>query len=281
MDQQENLIFENLLYLEDQFLFKRVSLFEKFINKDLEKYKNSPYYESLIYALKGGKRLRPIILFLTAETLGVPKEDYFPAAFAIELIHTVSLVHDDMIDKEVYRRGLKSYYLVYGEEQAILLADFTLALVLELVNRYKNKQIASILADTVRSMSEGQLLEIKLRNQNEISWENYFQIIQNKTASLFEASARIGAILSTDNEFYIESASFFGRYLGIAYQVYDDLRDWDKKEYVQKLKVDNKKEFLNEKLHLYLDLSRKALNKLPQNNVRNILNKFIDLIIKV
>jgi Geranylgeranyl pyrophosphate synthase len=280
MDQQENLMFENLLYLEDKFLFKRVSLFEKFINKELEKHKNSSFYESLIYALRGGKRLRPIILFLTAETLGIPKEDYYPAAFAIELIHTVSLIHDDMLDREIYRRGSKAYYLVYGEEQAILVADYTLSLVLELTSRYKNKNVALILADTVKAMSEGQLLEVKLRNENEIKWEEYFKIIQNKTASLFEASSRIGATLATENEFYIETASFFGRYLGLAYQIYDDLRDWDKKEYVQKLKIENKKDFLNEKLSMYLDLSKRALNKLPQNNIRNILEGFIDLVIK-
>ncbi len=273
-------MFENLLYLEDKFLFKRVSLFEKFINKELEKHKNSSFYESLIYALRGGKRLRPIILFLTAETLGIPKEDYYPAAFAIELIHTVSLIHDDMLDREIYRRGSKAYYLVYGEEQAILVADYTLSLVLELTSRYKNKNVALILADTVKAMSEGQLLEVKLRNENEIKWEEYFKIIQNKTASLFEASSRIGATLATENEFYIETASFFGRYLGLAYQIYDDLRDWDKKEYVQKLKIENKKDFLNEKLSMYLDLSKRALNKLPQNNIRNILEGFIDLVIK-
>lgn len=265
----------------DPILLKKLSIIEKVLNRELERYKESPFYESLIYALKDGKRLRPLLLLICSEIYGEPKKEPYSALTIVELIHTVSLVHDDMIDKEVYRRGKMSYHLVYGEEQALLLADFVLSIILELSMRYSNTEIPFLIANTVMRMSESQLLETRLRTKDSISWEEYFKIIDGKTASLFELSARIGAILATENPFHIEAISEYGRNLGLSYQMYDDLRDWEKKEYVQKLSVENKQEFLKTKIKHHSSLSQRALESLPNSISKTLLEKFLDVVLRV
>jgi len=266
--------------LEDPIFLKKISIFEKALQREIERYKDSIFYESLVYALSGGKRLRPILVLLCSELLGEPKKEPYTAAIMVELIHTVSLVHDDMIDKDVIRRGIQSYHIKYGEEQAILLADFVLSIVLELALRYADTEIPTLMSRTVRRMSEGQLLEVKLKNKDKISWEEYFKIIDGKTASLFELSTRAGIILATDNPYYIDAISEYGRNLGLVYQMYDDLRDWSKKEYVQKLDVTDKNSFLKEKIIHHLELSKNSLESLPNSISKNLLMKFLDIVIK-
>jgi octaprenyl-diphosphate synthase len=267
--------------LDNPIFLKKFSLLEKALQRELDRYKDSLYYESLLYALKGGKRLRPILLLLCSEIIGEPVKEPYSAAIIVELIHTVSLVHDDMIDKDVYRRGMESYHVKYGEEQALLLADFVLSLVLELSMRYADTEIPYLISRTVRKMSEGQLLEVKLRSKEKITWDEYFKIIDGKTASLFELSSRAGAILTTEDPYLIKAISDFGRNLGILYQIYDDLRDWSKKEYVQKLEVENKNEFLKKKMEHYHNLAYKSLNLLPESVSKDLLLKFLDIILKI
>jgi len=266
--------------LDNPFFLKKFHLLEKALQRELDRYKDSLYYESLLYALKGGKRLRPILLLLCSETIREPFKEPYSAAIIVELIHTVSLVHDDMIDKDLYRRGMESYHVKYGEEQALLLADFVLSLVLELSMRYAETEIPYLTSRTVRKMSEGQLLEVKLKSKEKITWDEYFKIIDGKTASLFELSSRAGAILSTEDPFLIKAISDYGRNLGITYQLYDDLRDWSKKEYVQKLEVENKEEFLKKKMEYYYNLACKAIDVLPKSGSKDLLLKFLEITLK-
>jgi len=270
-----------LSFLNNTELIKRISIFEKFMRTELEKYKDSIFYESLLYSLSGGKRIRPLILLLCSEIAGFPKQEPFSAALAIELIHTVSLVHDDIMDEEKERRGKPSYYLVYGLEQSLLFADFVLGIVLRLISRYNNNRIHVIISDTVKNMSEGQLYEFKIKNKESITEKEYFYIINKKTASLFESSARIGTLLSTDNEMYVEFISYFGKNLGIAYQIYDDILDWKNKEYIQKLNIENKLDYLKEKLFYHLNQAYKSLSKIPNNEIKNLLLEFVKIIIKI
>jgi len=228
--------FENLL-IEIPIIKRKLDEFESFMYFELSKYKNSIFYDSIIYALEGGKRIRPILLILSSEVVGVPEKEPFSAALAIELVHTVSLVHDDIIDKEESRRGKPAYHITYGLDQSILLADFALSMVVDLINKYGSKSLFSIISDAVKKMSEGELYETKVKNKDSIEVEDYLFIIENKTSSLFEASSKIGAILSTKNNDYIMNLSNFGKFLGMAYQIYDDIRDWQSKEYVQKSKL--------------------------------------------
>ncbi|HLI45794.1 MAG TPA: polyprenyl synthetase family protein, partial [Geobacterales bacterium] len=163
----------------------------------------------------------------------------------------------------------------------LLLADFVLSLVLELSLRYSDTEIPTMTSRTVRRMSEGQLLEIKLRDKDKINWNDYFKIIDSKTASLFELSSRTGAILTTEDPYYIDAASEYGRNLGLVYQIYDDLRDWSKKEYVQKLDVDDIGNFLKGKIQYHMELSRNALKSLPESQARELLERFLNVIVKV
>jgi octaprenyl-diphosphate synthase len=268
------------IFLDIPLIKIKLDSFEKFLDDELKKYSDSIFYESIVYALKGGKRIRPIILMLSADVVGIPEKEPFSAALAIELVHTVSLVHDDIIDKEKYRRGKPAYHEVYGLDQSILLADFALSVVVDLINKYKSSVLFSIISDAVKKMSEGELFEVKIRNRKKITIDDYLKIVENKTSSLFEASSRIGALLATKNSEDIENLSNFGKYLGIAYQIYDDIRDWQSKEYVQKLDVKNPLEFLKERADYYLNESSKYLKKLPSTTAREALQYFIDVILK-
>ncbi len=268
-------------FLKDPLFLKKYVIIEENIARELERYKDSPYYDSLIYALKGGKRLRPLLLLFSSEFFQEPRKEPYSAAVLVELLHTVSLIHDDIIDKEETRRGVESYYLKFGEEQAILVADFVLGIVLDLALRYTDTEIPHLVSNTVFKMSEGQLLEIRSANKEKISWDEYLRIIEGKTASLFNFATTAGAILSTENSLYIKKISEYGRNLGISYQIYDDLRDWSKKEYVQKLSVSDKESFLKKKLYHHLNLASKSLEDFPHSEAKEALMRFIEIVVKV
>lgn len=271
--------FENVL-TEIPIIRKKLEEFESFLKYEMSKYKDSIFYDSVIYALEGGKRIRPLILILSSQATGFPEKEPLSAALAIELVHTVSLVHDDIIDKEEFRRGKPAYHVTYGLDQSLLLADFALSVVVDLINKYGSKVIFSIISDAVKKMSEGELYETKIRDKNAIEVDEYLFIIENKTSSLFEASAKIGAILSTKNENYISNMAKFGKFLGMAYQIYDDIRDWEAKEYVRKIKADNIILFLKDKVKFFLNESNNFLNKIPDSEAKSALQYFIDIILK-
>ena len=193
--------------------------------KELANYKGSPFYNVLVYAVDAGKRIRPLILLLSAESVGQKGEDPLPSAVAIELLHIESLIHDDIIDHEKARRGLSPVHIRFGYVPAILSADFILAAILNIVSRYRDSCIAQEFASTVRKMCDGELTEHKSADREKMAFDEYLNIIENKTASLFSASARIGAIVGEGKETEIETLSNFGRLLGVSYQIKDDITD--------------------------------------------------------
>jgi octaprenyl-diphosphate synthase len=223
-----------------------VERFNEYINKineslsrEIESYSWSEFYLPLKYASQGGKRIRPLILNLAAETINndnisslnsKSRENIFAVSSAIELLHTESVIHDDIIDSDNIRRGLPSFHVKYGYNASILTADFILGIILNISAKTNNNRVTQELSTASIKMSEGEMLELRLVKNHKISQEEYITVIENKTASLFEASAKIGAILANGNEDQINALANFGRLLGIAYQIHDDLIDYNNEE---------------------------------------------------
>jgi octaprenyl-diphosphate synthase len=257
-----------VLALVDDYLSK----IDNSLMNELGRYSWSEFYEPLRYACEGGKRIRPLILLLAAESIKISNSDYsnltddiFLAASAIELLHTESVIHDDIIDKENIRRGKPSFHVKYGYNSSILTADFVLGIILNIGSRVKNLTVSGELARAAIRMSEGEMMEIKLGKNPDIHIREYIHVLENKTASLFEASSKIGALLGGGTDEEVHSMATFGHLLGIAYQIHDDLVDWNNEDRLFNALVrknNTSPEIVNEMKDLYLDYSSRAKNEL-------------------
>jgi octaprenyl-diphosphate synthase len=242
------------------------------LKRELDLYSWSEFYAPLKYACDGGKRIRPLILVLSAESAKVGKanssklgEDIFMAATAIELLHTESVIHDDIIDEENLRRGKPSFHVKYGYNSSILTADFVLGIILNIGSKLNNPRVSNELSNAAIKMSEGEMMEIKLAKDPKIREDDYIKVLEHKTASLFETSAKVGAILGEGEEDEIRAMATFGNLLGIAYQIHDDLIDWNNEDRLFNILVkknDQSKEFVDRMEKLYLSYSIKAINEL-------------------
>lgn len=173
-----------------------------------------------------GKQLRPMFVFLSARLFGQPTEATYRAASLVEILHTATLVHDDVVDDSLERRGFFSVYALWKNKASVLVGDYLLAkgLILSLENH--DYRILHILTDAVKKMSEGELLQLeKARNLN-LREDIYYDIIRNKTASLLASACSAGAWSATENDEYAERMRLFGEKTGIAFQIKDDLFDY-------------------------------------------------------
>ncbi len=176
--------------------------------------------------MDGGKRIRPIILVLSAESVGTADEKTYSASCAVELLHMESVIHDDIIDNETLRRQKDPFHIKYGYNTAILTGDFVLGLILNISSRLNNPRITKDLATTAMLMSEGEVIEGRLQTSEDATFDDYLKVIEYKTATAFEVAARIGAIIANGTEEQIEALTEYGKNIGIAYQIRDDLLDW-------------------------------------------------------
>ena len=206
-----------------------LSKIEDTLKREVDLYSWSEFHAPLRYACDGGKRIRPLILVLSAECIKSKKvePDAYLAASAIELLHTESIIHDDIIDEENQRRGKPSFHIKYGYNSSILTADFVLGVILNISSKLKDARIINELSNAATKMSEGEMMEIRLGKEMAITEDDYIKVLEFKTASLFEASAKIGAITGGGDEDQIHAMTSFGNLLGIAYQIHDDLIDWN------------------------------------------------------
>ncbi|MGA7142526.1 MAG: polyprenyl synthetase family protein, partial [Nitrososphaeraceae archaeon] len=217
--------------------------------------------------------IRPLILVLSSESVNADKkegiddnkEEIFLASSAIELLHTESVIHDDIIDEENLRRGKPSFHVKYGYNSSILTADFVLGIILNIGSKINSPKISAELSKAATKMSEGEMMEIMLAKDPRLKEDDYIKVVEHKTASLFEAAAKIGAILGFGLEDEIRAMGSFGHLLGIAYQIHDDLLDWNNEDRLFNMLVKNNEqsvEFVAKMEKLFLSYSNKAKNEL-------------------
>lgn len=189
---------------------------------------NAPLLDRIMkYIIKRkGKQLRPMFVFLSARLHGDVNESTYRAAALVELLHTATLVHDDVVDESLERRGFFSINAVWKNKIAVLVGDYLLSKGLLLSTNNNDFEHLHILSEAVKQMSEGELLQIeKSRNLN-LSEEVYFEIIKNKTASLVSAACGVGAWSTSKDESICNKMKLFGQNVGLAFQVKDDLFDY-------------------------------------------------------
>lgn len=180
---------------------------------------------------RGGKRMRPMLILLSAKNYGEISEVTQNAALGLELLHTASLVHDDVVDESSERRGQASVNATYDNKVAVLVGDYILSTALLRVALSNNHQIVQQLAELGRTLAAGEILQLSNISNQEISEEIYYQVIDKKTAVLFEACAGLGAISVGVNNEEVEKAKKFGHNIGMIFQIRDDIFDYyDSKE---------------------------------------------------
>jgi octaprenyl-diphosphate synthase len=172
-----------------------------------------------------GKQMRPMFIFLTAKMLGEMNDRSYDAASLVELLHTATLVHDDVVDDANERRGFFSVNALWKNKIAVLVGDYMLSRVLLLSIEKKNVRLLEVVARAVREMSEGELLQIEKARRLDITEEIYFEVIRQKTASLVATCCEAGAI-SVDREDMSERMRKFGELVGLAFQIKDDIFDY-------------------------------------------------------
>jgi octaprenyl-diphosphate synthase len=244
---------------------KYIEKIDSALQKELELYSESEFCEPLKYALDGGKRIRPIISLLAAECVGEIDENVYAGACAIELLHTESVIHDDIIDNETQRRHKDPFHIKYGYNTSVLTGDFVLGLILNISSRLDKARVTKDLATAAMLMSEGEVLEGKLEESEDVTFEDYIKVMDYKTATAFEMAAKLGAVISGGSEEEISGLAEYGKNIGIAYQIKDDLMDWKNEDKLFNLLVKKSSDprvVFNKMEELLKSYSEKALASL-------------------
>src|SRR4029079_601564 len=173
-----------------------------------------------------GKQLRPMFVFLSAKLCGEVNESTYRAASLVKLLHTATLVHDDVVDDSLERRGFFSVYALWKTKASVLIGDYLLAKGLLLSLDHNEYRILHILTDAIRKMSEAELLQLEKGRSLNINEEIYYEIIRNKTASLLASACSAGAWATSRDDETAEKMRIFGEKTGIAFQIKDDLFDY-------------------------------------------------------
>jgi octaprenyl-diphosphate synthase len=187
-----------------------------------------------------GKQMRPMFVFLVAKMCGEINDSTYRGASLIELLHTATLVHDDVVDDSNYRRGFFSLNALWKNKIAVLVGDYLLSRGLLLSVQFKEFKVLEIVSNAVREMSEGELLQIEKARKLDITEEVYFDIIRKKTASLIASCCATGASTVSEDHGLIEKMRVFGEKVGIAFQIKDDLFDYGVAEIGKPVGIDIK-----------------------------------------
>ncbi|NEZ03377.1 octaprenyl-diphosphate synthase [Wenzhouxiangella sp. XN201] len=174
----------------------------------------------------GGKRMRPLVHLLCARAAGYAGDDHVKLAAIIEFIHTSTLLHDDVVDESSRRRGQVTAHRLWGNAASVLVGDFLYSRSFQLMVELDRMAIMNILADTTNTIAEGEVLQLMQMGNPDLSVDEYFQVISDKTACLFAASARLGGLLGGLDESGCDRLAEFGLYLGQAFQITDDVLDY-------------------------------------------------------
>ncbi|MCY4001702.1 MAG: polyprenyl synthetase family protein [Bacteroidetes bacterium] len=215
--------------------------FQSVVKKDLEEF--SHHFKEAVKVEHGllnmvvryflrqkGKRIRPLLVLLTAKTCGGVRERSYRAAALVELLHTATLVHDDVVDESEKRRGVFSINALWGNKVAVLLGDYFLSRGLLLALDHDDFDLLRVLSNAVKRMSEGELRQVQRARSMDVDEASYYKIISDKTASLISACTRCGALSADADPESLQSMGEFGEQLGLAFQIRDDLFDYGTQE---------------------------------------------------
>jgi len=174
----------------------------------------------------GGKRLRPMLLLLTARAFAYKGTYHINLAAIIEFIHTATLLHDDVVDASELRRGQETANSVWGNETSVLVGDFLYSRAFQMMVDVKNMHVMEILSNATNVIAEGEVLQLLNCHEPDTTEAEYLQVIRSKTAKLFEAAAQLGAVISEQSNAYEQAMAMYGAHLGTAFQLIDDVLDY-------------------------------------------------------
>ena len=215
----------------------KIDLIKRPVEKELNEFRalfeasltsSNPRLQDVLSYIKKrrGKMMRPILVMLMAKIFGKLNDATFHAALSLELLHTASLVHDDVVDESDERRGQSSVNAIYNNKVSVLVGDYMLATSLKHASHTGMIRIVELVACLGQDLSEGEILQLGNIENNDFSEQAYFDVIRKKTAALFRASAESGAVSVRADEENIRCASLFGEMIGIAFQIKDDIFDY-------------------------------------------------------
>jgi octaprenyl-diphosphate synthase len=175
----------------------------------------------------GGKRIRPMLVLLFANALGFRGTERFELAAIVEFIHTATLLHDDVVDESALRRGRATANALFGNAASVLVGDFLYSRAFQMMVSVDRLRVLDVLADATNVIAEGEVLQLMNMHDPDLAVEDYLKVIRFKTAKLFDASARLGAVLASAQPDMEEACAAYGRHLGTAFQLVDDLLDYE------------------------------------------------------
>ena len=175
----------------------------------------------------GGKRIRPRLVLLFSQALGFEGPERYELAAIVEFIHTATLLHDDVVDESALRRGRATANATFGNAASVLVGDFLYSRAFQMMVSVNRMRVLDVLADATNVIAEGEVLQLMNMHDPDLSVQDYLQVIRFKTAKLFEASARLGAVLAGASAVVEEACASYGRSLGTAFQLVDDLLDYE------------------------------------------------------
>ncbi len=174
----------------------------------------------------GGKRIRPVLVLLVANAYGYKGTAHHELAAVVEFIHTATLLHDDVVDESSMRRGRQTANALFGNAASVLVGDFLYSRAFQMMVGLDSMRVMQILSDATNVIAEGEVLQLLNMHDPDVSQESYLKVIRSKTAKLFEAAAELGALISGANDVQIAAAGEYGRSLGTAFQLIDDVLDY-------------------------------------------------------
>ena len=213
---------DHILSLAEPDMLAVNQLIQKQVNSDVSLINQLGFY----IVNSGGKRLRPLLTVLAARALNIQTEQHHTLAAIIEFIHTATLLHDDVVDESTMRRGRETANEVFGNQASVLVGDFLYTRSFQMMVTLDSMRVMQILSDATNVIAEGEVLQLMNCNDPNTTEESYMEVIYSKTARLFEAATLLAAVLTKQSEAIENAMQDYGKYLGTAFQLVDDIMDY-------------------------------------------------------
>lgn len=263
---------------------EELKFFEKHFKASMKSH--IPLLDKITYYIvkRKGKQVRPMFVFLAAKTFGEPNESSYIAASLIELLHTATLVHDDVVDDSYQRRGFFSINALWKNKIAVLVGDFLLSRGMLLALDNEEFRLLKIMSKAVKDMSEGELLQIEKARKLDIKESIYFDIIRQKSASLIGSACSAGVASVVQDEHMVEQSRLFGEKIGIAFQIKDDIFDYGVQDIGKPLAIDIQEKKMTLPLIYALErvnwtTKRKMINTVKRHNKDKVrVNELIKIV---